>query len=176
MNLIHFLFHNHVPLFAIIVCVCFVSGFLPFIGTEVYLAIIAIKLSHEQVLPIAIAAASGLMLAKCLIYSMGYGAISLLPKQKKDKLQAFQKKYHKNLLEKKSLLLTSALVGVPPLYVINILCGIFKTRFLKFVSIAFMGTLIRFLFIVSLPQMFMNVFHPGQHFENPFTLTKVERT
>ena len=170
MNVIHFITHSHFSLITVIVLVCFISGFLPFIGTEVYLAVLAIKLTHDQVFPIALAAASGLMLAKCLIYTMGYGAISLLPKGKKAKVQELQKKYRKDLLEKKSLLITSALVGVPPLYVINILCGIFKVRFIKFFSIAFLGTLIRFLFIISLPQLFMNVFHHGQQFDNIFVL------
>ena len=50
-------------------------------------------------------------------------------------------------------LLASALVGVPPFYVVSIIAGTMKIKVWQFFSIGFMGRLIRFSILLFLPQI-----------------------
>ena len=150
MSIIDTITHSHLSLITIVTAVCFISGFIPTIGTEIYLALLAIKLQDNQLIPVAIAASVGLMLAKGIIYTMGFGAVKILPQSQKDKMHALQQKYGKASLGKKSLVFSSALVGLPPLYIVNILCGILKVNFTMFTLMGFLGTFIRFVLVVFL--------------------------
>ena len=58
-------------------------------------------------------------------------------------------------------MLVSALVGVPPLYVISILAGSLKMSFARFLIAGTCGRFVRFTCLVYLPHLFATLKGPG---------------
>ena len=156
--MLHWLYHLHLSKLMLTSVVCFITGFVPTVGTEVFLVVLALKTHGFELLTLIVIAASAFqMLSKVIIYYLGFGVIGYLPKSLKEKIDNLSHKYSQKSLTNRSLIFISALIGVPPFYIINILCGAFKVPFNLFFSMGLLGTFIRFAFVVFLPHVFMQL-------------------
>ena len=148
MQLVH---SQHLSLYAVAL-VSFFTGFLPTIGIEVYLAYTALKVKLFAVLiSIAFVAAISQMLSKTIIYGMGAKGGKILPNKHRDKLLTWQEKINQGSAQQRSVIMLSALTGLPPFYLINIICGTLRTSFNNFFWLGLAGTFIRFSVIAFVP-------------------------
>ena len=133
------------------------SGFIPVINAEIYL--VAVTLAMRSV-PLAIVlgliVAIGQMAAKVGIYKVSAGAARKA--KTSEKIQAKLDKVHALMAKWKdkpfALVFVSAVVGVPPFFVVSILAGMLKLDFKKFLVLGTIGRTLRFVTIALVALLF----------------------
>lgn len=132
---------------------CIASGVIPVFHAEAYLITMSALLPPAFGLPLVLAAAAGQMIAKSAMYFAGRGVVRL-PGERMHRLVAKAEEWGRNRRGvESSLVFVSASTGFPPFYVTSIACGMLKVPFLPFVSLGFLGRLIRFTVAVLIPQL-----------------------
>ena len=136
------------PLATFVYCVG--SGFIPLLNAEVFLVGIAAVAPRESLPAVAAFAAAGQMVAKAGMYLGGRGIVQLPKGKRHEDIARWQERVE--LWRSKDLLiLVSASVGLPPLFVMSVLAGTLKFPFLRFLAAGFLGRLLRFGAIVAIP-------------------------
>ena|SRR3990167_2218039 len=147
-----YLIHSHQFSLYMIALVSFFTGFLPIIGIEVYLAYVALKIKlFMMLIIIAFIASISQMFSKTIIYSMGANSMRFLPRKYQQKLGTWHEKINKGEKSQCAVIILSALTGLPPFYLINIICGTLRTSFNNFFWFGLAGTFVRFSAIAFLP-------------------------
>ena len=124
--------------------ICFITGYIPTVSTEIFLAGLGLNLKKELLLPIALTGALSQTLAKIHIYSMASYIIPKLSYRKKKKLISIRNKYHRHSRLSYSIIFISSLTGLPPYYLLNLLCGLLNTGLFTFSILGCLGMFIRF--------------------------------
>lgn len=138
---------------------CFLAGLIPTIGTELYLIGIASLVTPVLILPLAFLGALSQTLAKLLIYFFAKQTIYCLSFKRKRQLIQLKKCYaDKNRLTH-SIIFISALTGLPPYYLVNIICGLFDTGWISFAILGISGMFIRFSLCLAFANEFMSLMH-----------------
>jgi membrane protein YqaA with SNARE-associated domain len=133
--------------------VCFGGSIVPLINTEIYL-ISAVALSPDAyVAPLVVAAALGQMVGKVVMYYAGRGVLRLPSERIRTRMVALQARMEARPRAGAAVLLASATVGVPPLYVVAIACGAVRMNVVAFFVIGTVGRLVHFAAVAALPQL-----------------------
>jgi membrane protein YqaA with SNARE-associated domain len=138
--------------------VCLASGFLPFVNAEVFLVLVSAITPRHRAPFVVLIATFGQMTAKAIIYLAGRGALKLPLKKYEQKLDTIIQKYGKKRIASNLFIFLSAFTGLPPFYIISILAGVIKFKFMSFLLYGFLGRLIRFSLVVFFPQLFKEIF------------------
>lgn len=137
---------------------CLVSGFLPLVNAEVFLVLVSAITPKSSAPLIILLATIGQMTAKATIYMAGRGSLKLPLKKYEQKMGKVIQKFEKKRMATNSFIFLSAFTGLPPFYIVSILAGVLKLKFLNFLICGFSGRLIRFSVVVLFPQLFKEIF------------------
>ncbi len=138
------------PLATFVYCVG--SGFIPVLNAEVFLVGIAAVAPRDLLPAVAASAAAGQMVAKGAMYLGGRGVVRLPKGKRHADIAAWQARVER-WKSKDLLILVSASVGLPPLFVMSILAGTLRFPFARFLVAGFLGRLLRFGAIVAVPAL-----------------------
>lgn len=131
----------------------FVSGIIPFVlNIEVFLLAVA-AFTDASLGPVVGLAAAGQTLAKYILYLVGRGSLNIkwVKKAAASKAaDAFARRPRGSL----SVVASSALVGVPPIYAVALMAGTLRLPQVAFLVVLFIGLLIRFGAIYLVPGLF----------------------
>jgi membrane protein YqaA with SNARE-associated domain len=135
----------------------FLSGFIPLINLEIFLlGMISILHLSDMLWMIALAAAAGQMLAKMILYYASAGVIKITKKKGKrfdpKKIEKISEKLLKGGWKGDSVMLASALFGLPPIYLTALVAGIARYPIVKFLILGLIGRFFRFFAVVYFPE------------------------
>jgi membrane protein YqaA with SNARE-associated domain len=134
--------------------VCFVSGLVPLVNTELFLVALAsvAVTSKAQLAAVVLLAAIGQMTAKVALYYAGLGVLEL-PKNPKTRERIERARVRVERWRKKryAVFALSASVGLPPFTIVAVLAGALKIGFRAFCLIGLAGRTVRFAVIVAIP-------------------------
>src|SRR5688500_4192417 len=136
--------------------VCALSAVIPLVNAEIYLLGASALAPRELAIPLIVAAATGQMLGKSVMYFAGVGALRLPSERLRRMVARVDERYRTagkgGATLGGGIILLSAIVGLPPFYVVSIACGLFRIPFVQFLVLGTIGRLIRFALIVLAPQ------------------------
>lgn len=123
------------------------SGLIPIVNGELFL-LGAIRLLADD-LPgaifVAVLMAIGQMIAKIVLYQAARKATDLGTGRFAEKLRKARVKVEKWRSKPLTILFVSAVLGLPPFYLVTLVAGILEVRFVAFLWIGLTGRLIRFI-------------------------------
>lgn len=138
--------------------VCALSAVIPLVNAEIYLLGASALAPRELAIPLIVAAATGQMLGKSVMYFAGVGALRLPSERLRRMVARVDERYRTagkgGATLGGGIILLSAIVGLPPFYVVSIACGLFRIPFAQFLVLGTLGRLIRFAVIVLVPQAY----------------------
>jgi membrane protein YqaA with SNARE-associated domain len=137
-------------LYAATFLIALASGLIPFvINIEVILIAVA-ALARAPAPAIVGLAVAGQMLAKCVLYQTGKGALNLrfIRWESRDRAAATFQKYRRHSL---AVVAISSLVGIPPFYGISLLAGAVRLSLPAFLIVGTLGRIVRFSLVYLAP-------------------------
>jgi membrane protein YqaA with SNARE-associated domain len=138
--------------------VCILGSLVPFVNTEIYL-LSAVALSPKPfVLPLVIAATAGQTVGKIAMYYVGLGVLKLPAGRVQRGLEATQARMEARPTWGKVLFFSSALVGVPPLYVMAIAAGAVRMNIVFFMVACTVGRFLHFAAVAMVPDLWNRLF------------------
>jgi membrane protein YqaA with SNARE-associated domain len=132
--------------------VCVVGAIIPVVNTEIYLLSVSALSPSHFVAPLVIAATAGQMAGKIGLYLAGRGITQIKSEKIRARVHALQERLGGRPWLARSTLLSSAILGLPPLYVMSIVCGAIEMSMGMFLLIGSTGRLIHFAVVALLPQ------------------------
>lgn len=132
---------------------CVVSGLVPFVNAELYLLGASALAPPALALPLVLAATLGQMTAKVAMYGTGRGMLRLPGERLRRWVMEAESWAQQRREAGNTLIFVSAASGFPPFYMVSIACGVMKVRFFPFLTLGFLGRLIRFGTVVLFPQL-----------------------
>jgi membrane protein YqaA with SNARE-associated domain len=133
--------------------VCMAGSVVPLINTEIYL-VTAVALSPDAfALPLVVAAALGQMVGKVGMYFAGRGVLRLPSDRLRGRIAAVQARLESRPRTGAAVLMASATVGIPPLYVMSIVCGAVRMNLVAFFVIGLVGRLLHFAAVAAIPSL-----------------------
>lgn len=145
-------------LFPLCFVLSIVSALLPWMNGEVLLlSCTAPARSPLDLAVMVLLASAGQMTGKCGLYWAGRGAVKLQSRQIKAVVDKWQDRFRRSQDRSMTLVFVSSALGIPPFYVVTILAGAFRLKFVQFISVGTCGRLVRFGLLVSIPQLALRV-------------------
>ena len=138
--------------------VCFASGFVPIINTELYLLSVSTQVSRPALVPLALAAAAGAMTAKALMFLGGRGVARLPGAARSERLARWQAKAAEWKSKPDLVVFLSSTIGIPPLIVVSAFAGALELKLRRFLVIGFAGRLARFATFLAFPHAVLSHF------------------
>lgn len=135
---------------------CFLTGYIPSVSTEVILASLGLFIPTKMIVPLAFMGALTQTVAKTHLYFLSKKFLYFLSFNNRRRLIKLKKQYHSKEKLSAGIIFFSALTGLPPYYLINLLCGIINTGWLMFATLGFTGMFIRFWLCLAFPQVIMH--------------------
>jgi membrane protein YqaA with SNARE-associated domain len=132
--------------------VCVAGAVIPFINTEIYLLSVSALTPRSFVGPLVIAATFGQMLGKVAMFYAGRGVLRIRHERVRRGVERVRDRLDARPRLAKAVLLSSATVGVPPLYVVSVACGATRMGVVSFFLIGSAGRLIHFAVVALIPQ------------------------
>ena len=132
---------------------CFLGGIVPVISTEVVLLGVSSVVTPSLLLPMALVATLGQMLAKALCYYSGQGLLRFSPARCEQGLQQLEVRLARWEKSTDLLIFVSALSGVPPFYLLPFVAGSLRLHFGRFFLSGFVGRFLRFGCVLAGPQL-----------------------
>jgi len=134
----------------------FVSALVPLLNIEAYLAIREVVAEVDSVWGMALAAAVGQMLGKLVWYrigasSLGWGWVRRRAEKPKARarLELWRARTHQRPVLAGSLVLVSALTGMPPFAVLAVLAGQLRMSLTLFMTLGLAGRWLRFVLVLG---------------------------
>lgn len=148
---------GHAPLAVVglVALVALVGGVIPGLAVEPVLLALALIAPRTLLLPLAIAATLGQMVAKMALYGGGLRLAGALPAARRARVDNACAAFSSRPALQNSTLLASAIVGMPPFYVTTLAYGALRLPFGPFVAIGTIGRAIRFTTLVFVPRLFV---------------------
>lgn len=143
---------------------CFLSGLVPFLNSEIFvIALAAMTDSPADLMLIAGLGSIGQILAMLILYASGGGVLnvrflraqSARRQAKLDRLRERMTRYQGSVY---SILFLAASTGLPPVYMVSILCGLLRVNLWRFVLVGTSGRLLRFAILVWCPHWVKSIF------------------
>jgi membrane protein YqaA with SNARE-associated domain len=123
--------------------ISFTSGFLPFVNVEAFLAGAAALSPDATLLLVVVPATVGQTAAKSLVYLGGRGLLRL-PSALAASASAFASRLAGVPARSAGLVFSSALVGLPPFYVVSVAAGAARVSPGLFLGMGSLGRFLRF--------------------------------
>jgi membrane protein YqaA with SNARE-associated domain len=121
------------------------SGLIPIVNGELFLIGVILATDDPPVaLAVAVLMAVGQMIAKIILYKAACKATDLGRGRFAAKLQAARERTEKWKNKPLSVTFISAIFGLPPFYIVTLVAGILKVRFISFLWLGIVGRVIRF--------------------------------
>lgn len=138
--------------------VCLISGFFPLINCELFFIglVAALTPSHPEIALIVLAGTAGQMLSKVVTYWGVRGASNLSLSKYKERLEKWRHRFARSGPGLWLLISASAVFGLPPLFVVTILAGVFKVPFFGFLVVGTAGRYLRFGAVAWSPTLVMS--------------------
>jgi membrane protein YqaA with SNARE-associated domain len=130
---------------------CAMSGFVPFMNTEIFLLYVGSTASPADLPGLVVVSALGQMSTKSLLYCAGRGALKLPGGRYRDRIDALRARLSGGGRRVDALTFVSALTGLPSFYAISIVAGALRWPFVSFVLHGTAGRLLRFWAVLFLP-------------------------
>ena len=130
-----------------------VSGVVPFLNVEVYLVSVSALSPQAGMLPVAVAASLGQMAAKSLLYLAGRGLLKLPFQRTNERIRRVTARLAGAERGAMTLVLVSAVIGIPPFYAVSVAAGALNLRFGPFLAAGFGGRFLRFAAVFILPRL-----------------------
>lgn len=131
-----------------------VSALVPWVNGEVLLLSFTLSAdSFHETAALVVAAASGQMLGKCVLYWTARWGVSSHSGRLGEPVTRWMRRLEDSSLNRQWLIFVSSTVGIPPFYVVSILAGSLRLRFGGFLSAGMCGRLVRFSLLATLPQL-----------------------
>lgn len=127
------------------------GGVVPILNVEVWLVGTATA-CPDAFVPVVLAASLGQMAAKALLYRTARAALPAL-KRRRPGLEEAIRRLAGHGSRASSLVLASALGGVPPFYLVSVAAGISGFRFPRFLALGLVGRTLRFSLVFLLPRL-----------------------
>jgi membrane protein YqaA with SNARE-associated domain len=134
---------------------CLLTGYIPSISTEIVLAGLGLTITAKQILPLAFIGAVTQSIAKLHLYFLAKKIIPCLKFKSRRKLVKLKHRFTQHQSLSISIIFFSSLTGLPPYYLINLLCGLLNTGWLIFIALGFTGMFIRFSICLACPQLIL---------------------
>lgn len=144
---------NTFGLYLTSIIVGFSSALIPVINIEAYLLLLGFLLKDSRLYFLLFLLTLAHLSGKVVLYLIGRGSLKLNLFDLENRIERAKAKYKMVRIGSLWTLLVSALVGLPPFYVVTILAGTMKIKLWQFFSIGFAGRLIRFSILLFLPQL-----------------------
>lgn len=137
-----------------------VSAILPWVNCELLLlSLAALAGSPSELLCLVLLTSTGQMAGKCALYWAGRSTTRLHSAQVSRKTERWRKSIERSSSRPLTLLFVSSALGIPPFYVTTIVAGALRLQFARFVGVGMCGRLVRFGFLVLIPQLAVRYFH-----------------
>ncbi len=120
------------------------SGLVPFINAEIVVAAAAVAVPGSQLWLVIGVCALGQMIAKAVLYGLARWLPQRLPARAVRHLERASEKVRRIERAGWSLILVSAVVGLPPFYVVSLAAGTVRVNFAAFLAVGLAGRAIRF--------------------------------
>lgn len=133
---------------------CLAGGVLPVLNAEVYIVAAGAKAPAEWAVPIILAATVGQMVGKSVTYWLGRGSLTLpwpSVTRRIEEARAVAVKYEK---AEGAVTFLSAVVGLPPFYLVSVAAGVVNMPFAKYLLLGTLGRLIHFGGLFYAPALF----------------------
>ena len=139
--------HESLGVYAATYLVCLVGGFVPIINAEVYLASVGAMSERAMVFPLIVTGTLGQMTAKTAIFLAGRGLLRLPVARDSERMRVVLAKARAWRGPIELFVFMSAVLGIPPFYIVSLLGGALDLSVARFIVVGFTGRLIRFLAI-----------------------------
>ena len=140
---------EHLGLLATTYVMCVIGGFVPIINAEVYLASAGALSERGMIVPLVLAGTVGQMTAKTAIFFAGKGLLRLPVARDSGRMQRVLAKAQAWRGPVEVFVFVSAVVGLPPFYIVSLLGGALKLHVWRFIVIGLVGRFIRFYIVVA---------------------------
>jgi membrane protein YqaA with SNARE-associated domain len=140
--------------------VAFVAGFIPLINVEIFLVgMIALLNLTDMLWLIALVAAVGQILAKIILYFASAGVLKVSKGKRftPAKIEKLSAKILQGGWKGDAVILSSAFVGIPPIYLTALVAGLARYPLVKFVVMGLCGRFARFSIVVVFPEYFQKL-------------------
>jgi membrane protein YqaA with SNARE-associated domain len=135
------------------------SGLIPVLNCELYLLWLAVTAPPEHLVPLLVVGTIGQMLAKCVLFWVGRGAVNLPFVKGGEKLESLRQRMATARAAHASVTFASATLGLPPFYWFSLAAGALGWAFAPFLLIGFVGRLLRFGLVLFVPQGLASFVH-----------------
>lgn len=132
--------------------VCLVGALVPLVNTEIYLLSVSAVTPDGFAVPLAIAATTGQMIGKVGLYYVGRGVLRIPGERVRRGIAAARELMLRHSRASRLTLCASALVGLPPFYVMSIAWGAAGMSLTFFIVCGTAGRLIRFAAVALFPE------------------------
>lgn len=133
----------------------FVGGFVPLFNIEAYLVVVSSVTSGIELAVIAGMAGIGQMAAKSLVYGAGRGTLSLSLGRYEERREEVIDRLEEREGSTGVLVFVSALVGLPPFYVVSGAAGALAIPYPWFLLAGTAGSLLRFGVVLATGSVFL---------------------
>ena len=130
-----------------------VGSVLPFSPIEPFLLALPAIAPRAWLVPLALLATVCHMAGKVLLYFASRGAARAIPERYRRHVERTRERLLSSPRTKALTILASSAVGLPPLYVVTVLCGALRVSLLEFIILGTIGRAIRFVALVTLPTL-----------------------
>lgn len=138
--------------------VCVAGAIVPFINTEIYL-LSAVALSPPAyVVPLVVVATLGQMTGKVVMFYGGAGVRRVRSRRVRRGARRLRKSLEHRPWMARGVLFSSATLGLPPLYVVSVVCGTIGMHVATFFLIGTAGRLIHFAAVALVPRYARELF------------------
>ena len=120
------------------------SGLVPFVNAEVLVAGAAVAAPTALVAPVIVACSAGQIVAKVGLYAGARWLPERLPAKARKRLEAASQKTKRLEGAGFTLVLVSAVVGLPPFYLISLAAGALRMSLTWFIIVGLVGRGVRF--------------------------------
>lgn len=136
---------------------CVFSGLIPVVNAELYLVSISALLSDSliQLLIIILLATLGQMVAKSVMFFASQGVVKVSTKKQPSqaKIDQVRQKMEKWGSQSNWFIFVSGWSGFPPFFIVSIVAGLLKFKFVNFFLFGSAGRFIRFSLCIGIPQL-----------------------
>jgi membrane protein YqaA with SNARE-associated domain len=129
------------------------GGIVPALSIEAYVLAVSAASPHADVLPVAVAAALGQMVAKCLVYLAGTGLLRLPFVGRSRRVESAVARLARGEGRALAMVLASAMTSVPPFYAVSLAAGTLRVRFAGLFAAGCLGGFVRFAALFAVPRL-----------------------
>jgi membrane protein YqaA with SNARE-associated domain len=133
--------------------VCLASGFIPLINAEIYLLAASAASPSYATVPLLVMGTLGQMTAKVVMYLGGSGVLRLPTHRHADRMHRVMEELQRWRGSTATMIFVSASVGLPPFYVVSVLCGMMRTGLWQFILLGTAARMLRFSVFVFFPEL-----------------------